>query len=106
MGRPRGGLSASGSSCMARPAGVHDASERQSQGVLSTGLLLFALSRTKKAPPARSWCVCHQRWISRDFDIRRGSTMFLVISYRNVLTEVFGRMWLARVHKLFSLANS
>ena len=49
MGRPRACLSASGSSCMARPAGVHDASERRSQGVLFTGLLLFALSRTKKA---------------------------------------------------------
>ena len=55
MGGRRGGLSASGSSCMARTAGVHDASERQSQGVLFTELLLFALSRTKKAPPARSW---------------------------------------------------
>ena len=48
-GSASGGLSANGSSCMARPAGVHDASERRSQGVLSTGLLLFALSRTKKA---------------------------------------------------------
>ena len=63
-GSASGGLSASGSSCMARPAGVHDASERQSQGVLFTGLLLFALSRTKKARPARSLGVCHQRWIS------------------------------------------
>jgi len=62
MGRPQTCLSASGSSCMARPAGVPDASERRSQGVLFTGLLLFALSRTKKAPPARSWGVCHQRW--------------------------------------------
>jgi hypothetical protein len=29
--------------------------------------------------------------------------MFLVISYRNVLTEVFGRMWLAGV-KAFKAA--
>ena len=49
---------------MARPAGGHDASERQSQGVLFTGLLLFALSLNQKGTPARSWCVCHQRWIS------------------------------------------
>jgi hypothetical protein len=34
------GLSATGSSRMGRPAGVHDASERRFQGVLFTGLLL------------------------------------------------------------------
>ena len=48
-GSASGGLSANGSSCMARPAGVHDASERRSQGVCLRGCYSFALSRTKKA---------------------------------------------------------
>jgi len=30
--------------------------------------------------------------------------MFLVISYRNALTEVFGRMWLARAFELLDQA--
>ena len=50
---------------MARPAGVHDASERQSQGVLFTGLLLFALSRTKKAPGVTQWIEHCLRALSR-----------------------------------------